>query len=448
MATRSRRSSGRAQSEQTGFRAPEGIGVTLLGLILIYGGHYFYAGLTANSALSLCLAASIIMLGMLAHPGLRRDFSKLRGLEVPAGLFAASIIVAALSLTPYGPGGPAPVWDYIGVRPGSTTVNKTQTTIEIIKLFGLGAIFVIGALTAMSDNRAKTAVNGFVLAGGLFALWAFLLHVSGGTGHGGPRLEAHFLAPNTAGGFFAVLAVVALGPITSTFRAGRRSKWADVAPYGATLAVSLTCLVMSGSRGGAAAAAAGFTAFLLLQVFAGRIKFGRALILSGLAGVLALVVVFVAGDLFINRALEGGATAAARARMGAIHWQAFLAAPWMGYGLGSFDAVNRSLITATNFADLWNIRAVHNVYLQWLEEGGVLAALPMFASLALILFTAFRRTLNRTRMTSILFALFAAHVVVLVHGVSDFDLQTYSFAMNWAFLLGLTFGLSQGSSTR
>jgi len=448
MATTPRHTSSRTRPEEGRSRLPEGLGVTLLGVTLIYGGHYFYAGLTANSALTLCLAASVVMLGMLAHPGLRRDLGKVRGLEAPAALFAATIAVALLSLTPYGPGGPAPVWDYIGVHPGSTTVNKSQTIIETIKLLGLGAIFVIGAITGVSDNRAKTAVNGFVIAGGLFALWAFLLHVSGGTGHGGPRLEAHFLAPNTAGGFFALLAIVALGPITATFRAGRRSKWADASPYAAALAVTLVCLLMSGSRGGLVAAAAGFATYLLLQIFAGRIKFGRALLVSAIAGVLILIAIFVAGDLLVSRAFEGGATADARARIGQIHWQAFLAAPWMGYGLGSFEAINRSLITATNFDDLWNIRAVHNVYLQWLEEAGVLGALPMFAAVTVVLTTAFRRTLNRSRMTSLLFALFAAHVVVLVHGISDFDLQTYSFAMTWAYLLGLTFSLSQGSSTR
>ena len=78
----------------------------------------------------------------------------------------------------------------------------------------------------------------------------------------------------------------------------------------------------------------------------------------------------------------------------------------------------------------------------------MLGAGPIFLAIGLALATAFRRTLNRTRMTSLLFAAFAAHIVILVHGISDFDLQTYSFAMMWAYLLGLTFSLSQGSSAR
>jgi O-antigen ligase len=214
------------------------------------------------------------------------------------------------------------------------------------------------------------------------------------------------------------------------------------------LAIALICLLMTGSRGGAISAAAGFGAYILLLIFAGRIRFTRALVYSVLAGVFVVAAILVAGDLLINRALEGSANAEARAHMGEIHWQAFLAAPWMGYGLGTFDAINRSVMTATSFTDLWSIRAVHNVYLQWLEEAGVLGAVPIFLAIGLALATAFRRTLNRTRMTSLLFAVFAAHIVILVHGISDFDLQTYSFAMMWAYLLGLTFSLSQGSSAR
>ena len=448
MATGSQNSSTRGQDEAGGFRLPEGLGVTLLGLALVYGGHYFYGGLTANSALTLCLAACLVLLGLLAHPGLRRDFGKILGLGPLSVLFAATLVFGLISLTPFGPGGPSPVWAYTGVHPGVTTINKTATILELIKLLGLGAMFLIGGISGVSDNRARTAISGFVIAGGLFGLWAFLLHVSGGTGHGGPRLEAHFLAPNTAGGFFAVLALMALGPITATLRTGRRNRWSELTPYAVALAIALICLLMTGSRGGAISAAAGFGAYILLLFFAGRIRFTRALVYSVLAGLFVVAAILVAGDLLINRALEGSATSDARARMGEIHWHAFLAAPWMGYGLGTFDAINRSVITATSFTDLWSIRAVHNVYLQWLEEAGVLGAGPIFLAIGLALATAFRRTLNRTRMTSLLFAAFAAHIVILVHGISDFDLQTYSFAMMWAYLLGLTFSLSQGSSAR
>ena len=48
-------------------------------------------------------------------------------------------------------------------------------------------------------------------------------------------------------------------------------------------------------------------------------------------------------------------------------------------------------------------------------------------------------------MTYLLFALIAANLAVLVHGVTDFALQTPSVALMWSYLLGLQFSMSQGS---
>jgi hypothetical protein len=56
--------------------------------------------------------------------------------------------------------------------------------------------------------------------------------------------------------------------------------------------------------------------------------------------------------------------------------------------------------------------------------------------------------LRRSRMTVIIFALLAADVVVLTHGITDFALETPSFSAFWTYLLGLQFALAQGSSAR
>ena len=435
----------RGETSATTWRSPEGLGLAVLSSALIYGAHLNYAGLTYQSSLFLSLAACLVLLGVLVLPARRAELNSMRGALWPGLCFLFVIAAALLSLTPYGPGGPAPVWSYIGIWPGSVSINRTATIIEIIKLIGLGAIFALGSVMGANDARARTVLNTFVLAGGLFGLWAIIAHASGGNGHSTNRLEANFLAPNTAGGFFGLLATVAVGALVTTYRASSNDRLSRLAPFGATLAVALIALLMSGSRGGAIATIVAFGAYLLFQIFAGKVKVGRALVLSGIGGAVALIVVLIGGEVMINRALEGGATADSRAHMGELHFQAFQAAPLMGYGLGTFEAINRSIMDAQSFADLWNIRATHNVYIQWLEEAGLIGALPMFACIALLLLTTYRRTLARSRMTSYLFALLAADALVLFHGISDFDLQTYSFALNWAFLIGLQYRLSQGS---
>lgn len=424
----------------------DGFWLSLAGVGLIYAGHVFYGAMAPNTSLTLCIGAAVILLVCAIHPGLRQDMAKIRGLQLPALFFGLTIVVALWSLTPYVPGGPAPVWDYIGVHPGSASINKSATIIEIIRLLGLACLFMVGAVTGASDARARTAVNLFVIVGGLFGLWAILIHVTGATVHEGPRLEAHFLAPNTAGGFFAGLALLSAGPLAGTLRGGSRQDFIiRLAPFASATLVALVCLLMTGSRGGTVAAVAGFVAYGLLQVFAGRLKLTRAVIL-GIGGILlGLIVIAVAGDLLLARAMEGGENADARTQMGVVHWHAFQASPWMGYGLGSFEALNRSLMDAGNLRYLWSVRATHNLYLQWLEEAGALGAAPMFLCIAVILATTLRQTLRRSRMTDLLFAILAMDTVYLVHSISDFDLQTYSVAAGWAYLLGLQYCLSQGS---
>jgi len=61
----------------------------------------------------------------------------------------------------------------------------------------------------------------------------------------------------------------------------------------------------------------------------------------------------------------------ARTEIWRLHWQAFLDSPLFGYGLGGAETVSKSLLNLSNFDVLWNIKAILNVYLQWLEEAGV-----------------------------------------------------------------------------
>jgi hypothetical protein len=82
--------------------------------------------------------------------------------------------------------------------------------------------------------------------------------------------------------------------------------------------------------------------------------------------------------------------------------------------------------------------------LQWFEETGLIGAVPMFAAtgwaLFLIVRGAVRRHSNRSKL--ILRGLFAASVVVLVHGWSDFALQVPAIAALWTLLLGCGAGIA------
>lgn len=426
----------------------EGLGLALPAVGLLFAGQVLYGAMFPKTALTLAIGGGLILAACLLHSGLRTDLARLRGLEWPGAFYILTLLVALWSLTPYVPGGPSPVWAYVGEANGAATVDKSATLLEIIKLMGLGCFFLVGAVTAASDARARTAVQLVLGLGAAFSLWMFFVHVTGNASHGDRRLEARFLAANTAGTFFAMLSVLALAPITSELRSGKRhDRIVRLVLYGSAGLVFLVCLLLTGSRGGFLAACAGFLAFALLQVFAGDLRLTRATLVVGAGVILLGVVLGFSGDLLITRLMESGLQNAARGHVFAVHLQAFEAAPWMGYGLGSFEPVNRSVMDALNFKDLWSIRAVHSVYLGWLEEAGVLGALPMFACIGLLLVSAVRQAARRTRMLSHVFALIAVSIVVLVHGLSDFALQTYAVAAFWSYLLGVAFRLSQGSRT-
>jgi O-antigen ligase len=110
--------------------------------------------------------------------------------------------------------------------------------------------------------------------------------------------------------------------------------------------------------------------------------------------------------------------------------------------------VNRIALDAGNFDQIWTVRAAHSIYLGWLEQAGLLGAVPMFACVGSIVGLTIRNGFRRTRMSSLIFALLAADAVFLVHGATDFALEVYSMAALWAYLLGLQFSLSQGTSSR
>ena len=113
----------------------------------------------------------------------------------------------------------------------------------------------------------------------------------------------------------------------------------------------------------------------------------------------------------------------------------------MGYGLGAFDAVNKLGMRLPVYHVLRDVRAAHNVYLQWLEEAGILGAAPMFLCIAAIMVLTALGLRVRRQSRPWICALLAVDVLFLVHGVSDYALQVPSIAAFWALLLGLQLGM-------
>lgn len=445
------RSAGRSREDESPRRRlwppPEGAGLALAGLGLIFLAHLAYGALRIEASLIAVSAAALLLLACIAIPSVRRDLLRVRGLAIPAVLFGLVLLAGVLSLTPFGPAGVHPVWAYVGQTPGAATIDRSATILELIKLLGLGCIFLVGAATGASDARAKTAVNLMIALAAIFGLWAFFSFATGTqyqTQRG--RLEGTLMSPNTAGTFFAMMAIVTLGPLLRDLRGVRAGQALQAATgYWAALIILVGCLLATASRGAALGTAVGVLGLVIILFFAGRVSWSRVTLIMLAAVVAATASLYFVGERLLDRFANFDQDASSRAEMFAMHWRAFLAAPIGGYGLGTFDTIHRILLDTTTFSSMWTVRATHNVYLQWLEEAGLVGALPMFGAIAAVIAISLWRGLRRTRMTYVLFALLAANLAVLVHGFTDFALQTPSVALMWAYMLGLQFSISQGS---
>lgn len=419
---------------------PQGLILALVAAIGLYGAHYLFAGFAREIAFALTVYAGLAVAGVLLHPGLRRDILSYRDLTAPGLLFLGCWLVGAWMLTPWIPGGPHPVWEVVGDTPAGT-IDRSATIEELIKLLGLASLFVLGMAIGASDERARTALNLFIGIGVVFGLWATLLWAMGIDPAGIRRLSAHFMSANTAATFFGMLLMLCLGELLRRRDGPRAEQLASAAPYIGAAVFFAGCVMMTASRGGLAATLGGISLLLVLAIFSGRMKV-RAGMLVSVAGV---ALALVAGQQVTERLAQSSADLHKRTDILEAHWHAIQASPWFGYGLGSFDTVNKTLLTPSNIETLGETRLMHNAYLTWLEQAGLVGATLMFLCVGLIIWRTFRSTVQRSRMTTVLFGLLAANMVIMLHAITDIALETPSMAAFWSWILGLQFALSKGS---
>jgi O-antigen ligase len=418
--------------------------------LILYGAHAAYG---ANQTLSAVVLAAVEALGLtvlLATRWGRGAFHRARPLALPAVAFALVVAVVLWSLTPLAPGGVHPAWSYAGVT-GASVIDRSATVSALTTLLGAACALGAGYALGRSDERARLAVNLLLWLGALYAFWALVTYAGGmqfklhDTDN---RLRGSFLSANSAGTLFASLTVLAVSLALSAARKSRRPDLlSGLAAAGVPLAIALLCavdLILTGSRTAVVTALVAIALIFALEALAGRLKLRTTLVAVGFG----ILLVIAQGALLISRIGEKDAGHNGRDAILTTHWQAFLDSPILGYGLGSFDTVNKLHLTEAEYPALWHIRAAHNVYLQWLEEAGLVGALAMFACIGLLLFNTSRAMGRRRRSKTLLRGLLAVNLVFLLHGWTDYALEVPSLVAFWAVLLGLQLGLSNASSSK
>lgn len=436
--------------------------------VLVFGAHLALGANREPLALGLCCVWLVGLAVLLITTAWARDaLSALRWVSIGAP-FGLLLSLTVLSMTPYGIAGSNPVWHYLPSVAGAVSLDPDATRIEAVKLCALAAIFIVGSLFGSRDEQAKTLLRAVLALGAAFSAWVFVDHILWPNQlYGAPRpfdpgrLSGPFGSANTAATLFGALTLLNLADLMrvhSRMQPSRRfnvRRFQQMAPQLARpmlgLALAATCLVLTLSRTGLVATLAAAVALLALTAL---LKSRPARISGPLIAIGLVVVAIMAGSIAINSDSIGqrfglfGQDSLTRGRIFAIHLQAFQAAPWSGYGLGSFARVNAMIMNVENLDALDIIGATHNVYIQWLEEAGIVGACAMLLLVTAIAIQLVIGAARNRAMRSWILAIIAVLTLFAVHGVSDYALQTPSMAAFLSLLLGVAFGLAQRTHAR
>jgi len=357
----------------------------------------------------------------------------------PGLMFVALLVAVAWSLTPFGPGGPHPVWRYLGPEGGSITVDRSSVVLSILRLVGLACLFLASQIVGASETRRRALVWFLVLAFGAFAALAIIDHVGLRAGR---RLTATLLSPNSAATLMGVGVVFATMFFSQAIQRAGGSLRLDKLGLDASLSLGLaavfaTALALTASRGGIFATVVGLAVLLTWQVIAQGRKVRAVAIIGGAAALLVVIgVAMRSAELTAARLENLEGDVAVRKAIFDAHWEAFKSSPWFGFGLGSFPVVNQLIQTTENLRVLFDVRATHNLYLQWLEEGGVVGGLFMAAWLLVALWRAGVEAIKPGTAGAMARATIAATITVLLHGLSDFAVQVPALQALFAVGLG------------
>jgi O-antigen ligase len=426
------------------------------GAFLILG--VIFVGLSmggANSAAAAALLASALLISLtLAVFGSRPSrLARLLGANAVSlmALIAFLAFAAASALRPV-------ILSALDHIPPLASLSPYRTWEGIAALLAPAAAFGAGALVA-AHREARDWVGRWLIVGTIaYALFALARFMAENARHGG-RLDADISSANAAAALFGALAILAAAQIA---RAGRTNastdhslprslRWLEAllrAPFSTVaLILSFSCLLLTASRGGLLASGLGAAVFVLalasISSGAGRGGVRRGAVVAVVAFLsVALGVLFLqGGGLVLDRFALAPEDIHVREQLAQTHWRFFQSAPWTGYGVNTFHELNSVATNASNWQALSPVGAAHNIYVQALEEGGVIGAGLLALIMAPPLLRALIGVWQGRSGAEWSAAVLAIAALFLLQGFVDFTLQVPAIAGLFGFLLGAFAGV-------
>lgn len=416
----------------------------IMGVLGLLGvGHLLGGASAAGPALGTTLVVCLLALWLMLEPGVLLREPVVRSALYGTVLYGLVMVQALVSVVP---GSDVLASGIFADRVGASTLalDPAAARLELFKLGGLAAMALVGALLSASINRLRTLLVGLIAVGAAWSVWALALTAVTAAGGDVQRLSGAFVSPNVAGALIALSLILLAGQTSlagsSRRRRSRRLSRSLSLPVAVLLVVAL---MLSASR-----ASVGLGIGLAAVLYGWRWVQARALdgvsenhsrrVRWAVLGTTSLCMAGLGGRELVARFANTADDAQDRMAIADIYLQASSQAPVFGHGLGALPVLSRQLLTPENDAIFWNIRAAHNVFVQWAVETGWLGVALIASSIGLMAVKAFFALGERGRHN--LAGPLAALLFVALHSLVDYTVQIYSLALTVALLLGVCLG--------
>lgn len=404
---------------------------------------------SASAAGNFSAGLMFLVLGVLAAVAPERLRRQLERERFALAALGGLLVFVGLTLVPLPAALAHPIYGQLGLAWGARSIAPYRAIEGLAALSGPVAAYAVGALVAKS-REDRDLIGRILLVGGLiWSLIAFALFFRS-LAEAGPRLAAGVGANGacTTAGTFAVLALADI-----LRQRDRRARHASVAgprvalpgadlvlraPLGvAVLVLSLAAALLTQSRAGLASTCLGLVLTFVLYAKTGQQRARHRL--TPIAATLALAgfLILAAAQIAISRV--GGALGedfATRLQLMQVHAHAFLDQPLFGHGLNSFHEINAHYAAPVSWLSTRSVGAAHNIYIQWLEETGLIGGALMALILAPLLWRAGRVLPNRSSARAWAAGAVGVAAVCGLHGLVDFGLEIPAVATLFAFVLG------------
>lgn len=373
-------------------------------------------------------------------------------LWLPALLFLGALAWGAVQTLPgITPAAWAhPVWSLMPDSAPRVSADPANGIHMLMRLAAYGMIFWMALRAHEDKDAALNAIRAFALFAMGLSAYGIYADATGSNPILGAlttsNVSASFVNRNnfaTFAGFGLVAALALLFRAASRGQERRRNAFAGflhgVLSGGWLWIAGITlcggALMLSLSRGGAAAALVGVLVVLSTQRLRGGLAVvGPTLIVAGVVG--AIFVSASTGTIqrIVDTDEEG------RFIVFPAMVEAIADRPLLGQGIGSFHSAFRAYVPPEAASGEWDM--AHNSYLENAFELGLPAAAAFYLALALIGLRLLRGVIARKRNRTVVTVALAVFFLGAFHALFDFSLQMPALAGFFAWLLGIGYAQS------